>query len=64
MLGLEAAPGLGAQFPHEQPLGFIVLDIVIPRVPAPTVGQSQFLPAGGGVNGAAELLGIHEGLRR
>ena len=60
MLGLETAPGVGAQAPHEQPLGFVVLDVVIPRSACPSRRSIPVLPAGSGVNGAAELLGIDD----
>lgn len=60
MLGLEAAAGFSGRGAHEEPLGLVVLDVVIPAMPAPTVGFPQFDPALGGVDGPLELLVIDE----
>ena len=61
-LGLQAAAGMAREFSDEQPFGLVVPYIVIPRASSPPSGQSQLLPAGGGVNRATERLRIDEAL--
>ena len=51
---------MASQGAHKEPLGFVVLDVVIPALPAPAVGFPQFDPAVGGVDGPRELIGIDE----
>ena len=62
VLGLQAAAGVTDQFPDKQTFGLVVLDVVVPAVAAAAIGQPEFLPALGGINGAVELVGIDEGL--
>jgi len=56
----QGPASLAAEFAHEQPLGFVVLEGEVAAHAAEAVGQTQLLPAVGSVNGAAERLGIHE----
>ena len=60
-IGLQAAAGVWAQFASEEAFGFVVRDVEIAAHAAKAVGLSQLLPTAGGIDGAAELLGIHEG---
>ena len=61
MLGLQAASGVAAEFTDKQPLGLVVLDIIIALMASPAIGQPQFHPIVGGVNSAAKLLRVDEG---
>src|SRR5882762_1097283 len=61
MLGLQAAAGVLEHFADKEPLGLIVLDIVIASAAAPAVSQTHFLPAVGAIDGAAELLRVDKG---
>ncbi len=61
MLSLQAPTGLRRQGAHKQPLGFVVLDVVVPPPPAPPVGLSEFRPSVDGVDGPFELIGIDKG---
>ena len=63
VLGLQAPPGVGTQFPYKESLGLVVPNIIIPLVPPGTVGLAQLLPAISGVDGAAKLFGIDKGFR-
>ena len=61
MFGLQAAAGIFDQFANKQPLGLVVRNIVVASATAPTVRQTQLLPAIGGVDRAAELLRVNKG---
>jgi hypothetical protein len=62
VFGLQRAASVLDQRAHEEALGLIMGHIVIALVAAPAVGGTQFGPTAGGVDGAAKLRGIDEGL--
>src|SRR6185295_3900156 len=62
MLGLEAAAGIATKRTYKQPLGFVMLDVIITLAATPAVGLTQLDPAVGSVDCPAKSFRIHEGL--